>query len=145
ADEPTCGRLAESQFLTSPATIALTEMFCPLVEPELTFLFDEDLTPNASFDEIIAKSRVAAGFEIPESRYAGWFPVAEQSVTDLVADNSYAGVVVHSTDYVPASSLDLSGVECRMTIDGELFGVGHGTDVFGHPARPIVWLSKKLA
>lgn len=143
-DQPACGRLSESHFIASPATIALTELFCPLAEPELVFHIDADLSPNACLEEILEKSHVAAGFEVPDSRYAGWYPVPGQLVTDLIADNSYAGKVIHAQPKVHAAAIDLTQVQCRLSIDGELFGTGMGSDVQGNPAMPIVWLSKAI-
>ena len=32
-----------------------------------------------------------------------------------------------------------------MTINGEIVGEGHGSDVMGHPLEPLAWLANKLA
>ncbi|MQF67802.1 hydratase, partial [SAR202 cluster bacterium AD-802-F09_MRT_200m] len=32
-----------------------------------------------------------------------------------------------------------------MTINGEMVGDGHGSDVMGHPLEPLAWLANKLA
>lgn len=145
ASEPTFGRFAAHQFLAGSPTVSLASMHCPLVEPELVFLVEQDLGPAAGADEVRAACRVSAGLEVPESRYQGWFPVPDQTVGDLVADNSFAGLVVHSTDSVAAKDLDLAGVSCTLMIDGEVFGTGQGTAVMGDPVNTVVWLSERLA
>lgn len=145
ASEPTFGRLAAHQVLTGSPEVPLDSMLSPLVEPELVFIVNRDLVPAAGPDEVLASCHVSAGLEIPESRFRGWFPVPDQTVGDLVADNSFAGLVVHSEHSVPASDVDLAGVTCRLLVDGELFGTGQGTAVMGHPALSVAWLSERLA
>jgi 2-keto-4-pentenoate hydratase len=145
ATEPTFGRLSEAQLVEGSPTIELRTMHCPLVEPELVFILDEDLPLGATAEQVKAASRVAAGFEIPDSRYVGWFPVPEQTVQDLVADNSFAGLVVHDAASVPASEVDLSQVRMDMYVDDEHVGTGHGSDVYGDPANAVAWLSEVLA
>lgn len=144
-DSPTCGMLASSDIVAGPAAFPMDELFHPLVEPELVFRLESDLPQSASVEQIIAATVVMAGFEIPDSRYEGWYPVPGQVVTDLIADDSYVGRVIYAEPGLPAADVDLPAVECRLTIDGELFGVGYGVDVLGNPAAPIAWLSAFLA
>jgi len=145
ATEPTFGRLAATQLVEAPAEIRLASMFRPLVEPELVFLVDADLPKNASADQIRAHSRVTAGLEIPDSRLAGWYPVPDQTVSDLVADASFAGKVVYSPESVAASDVDLPAVTCRMVKDGVLIGEGVGANVMDDPVNAVTWLSEALA
>lgn len=144
-DSPTYGRFVADELLEAPATITLNSLHCPLVEPELVFVVDADLSPGASEDEVRTKCRVAAGFEIPDSRLEGWYPVPEQTVGDLIADNSFAGLVVHSRDFVAADSLDLAKVTCELTFNDDVVGRGRGADVMGNPASAVSWLSRTLA
>jgi hypothetical protein len=51
----------------------------PLVEPELLFVLDSDLLPGASLADIVERSTVLAGFEVPDSRYEGWCRCRESS------------------------------------------------------------------
>jgi 2-keto-4-pentenoate hydratase len=32
-----------------------------------------------------------------------------------------------------------------MTVNGEVVGEGHGSDVMGHPLEPVAWLANTLA
>lgn len=145
ATEPTYGRLAPRQLIAGSPTLRIDDMHCPLVEPELVFMVEEDLAAGSDVDEVRRKCRIAAGFEIPDSRFEGWFPVPEQTVGDLVADNSFAGLVVHAAASVPACDVDLSQVTVSMTINGDIFGTGVGSAVMGDPVNSVAWLSEALA
>jgi 2-keto-4-pentenoate hydratase len=145
AFEPTFGRFAAHQLLSGSPTVAISSLHCPLVEPELIFIVNEDLPPSAGRDEVRGACSIAAGLEIPDSRFQGWFPVPEQTVEDLVSDNSFAGLVVHSDERMAAADLDLAEVSCTLSIDGDAFGTGQGSAVMGDPVNAVVWLSERLA
>ena len=145
AAEPTFGRFSADQFLAGAPTLGLDWLHCPLVEPELVFRVERDLSLAADISEVRASCRVAAGLEIPDSRYEGWFPVPDQTVGDLVADNSFAGLVVHSEEFLPVADRDLAAVSCTLSIDGEDVGTGTGAAVMGDPVNTVVWLSERLA
>ncbi|MCI0844339.1 MAG: fumarylacetoacetate hydrolase family protein, partial [Chloroflexi bacterium] len=40
---------------------------------------------------------------------------------------------------------DLQAAYGWMSINGEMVGDGHGSDVMGHPLEPLAWLANKLA
>jgi 2-keto-4-pentenoate hydratase len=145
AAEPTFGRFKSHQLLSGSPTVPISSLHCPLVEPELVFIVNEDLGPGAGPDEVRDACSVAAGLEIPDSRFQGWFPVPDQTVEDLVSDNSFAGLVVHADETVPAAEIDLAEVLCTLSIDGESFGTGLGSAVMGDPVNAVVWLSERLA
>ena len=144
-DEPTYGTFTNAHVLPSPAEVSLNTLFRPLLEMELVFLFDEDLSPGAGPEEIRAKARVAAGFEIPDSRYEHWYPDPELTVVDLVADNSVAGRLVVAAPSVPASALDLSTVAAVLRHDDEVVTSGTSSAVLGNPLVSVAWLADRLA
>ncbi|CUV03539.1 4-oxalocrotonate decarboxylase [hydrothermal vent metagenome] len=67
-----------------------------------------------------------------------------QFITGVAANIFNAGVVLGD----PVASwrdLDLQAAYGSMTINGEIVGDGHGSDVMGHPLEPLAWLANKLA
>jgi 2-keto-4-pentenoate hydratase len=144
-DQPIYGRLAPTELVASPARLTLDRMFRPIIEPEVVFHFDDDLSPAASFEEIIEKSRVAAGLELPDSRYVGWPNELAPVTTDLIVDNACVGLVISADATTRAAEIDLPNMVCTMRVDGEVLGTGKGSDVSGDPARMVVWLSGALA
>jgi 2-keto-4-pentenoate hydratase len=145
ANEPVFGALPPSRVLRDGAvTLDLGEFFCPVVEPELVFIADEDLSPAASLDEVLAKCRVAPGIEVPDSRYKGWYPLPHDDLGDLIADNAFAGNIVLLEPGVAADSVDLAAVSVELLVDGISAGFGQGSLVLGNPAKAVVWLSLKL-
>lgn len=144
-DEPTYGTLFRESVLASGDTLRLEDAFTPmLVEAELIFLVDRDLAPDADRDEILASTRVAAGLELPESRYRDWWPDPQLRVMDLVADNSVAGRVVVG-DAVEARGLDTTAIAMRTTLDGREILTGDSSAVLGDPVESVRWLLGKLA
>lgn len=55
---------------------------------------------------------------------------------DLVADNSFAGRVVHDRHSVPTGEVDLAAVPMTMSIDGDVVGTGVGSAVWAIPSTP---------
>jgi 2-keto-4-pentenoate hydratase len=144
-DAPLYGWLAEQNLVPSPARISIAGMFCPIIEPEVVFRFDEDLSPAASPEEIVANSHLAAAFDLPDSRYANWPDLSEPTATDLIADNACIGLIVYAEPSVRAAAVDLPNVLCTMTVDGREFGSGRCSFVSGSPVLLVAWLSRKLA
>jgi len=50
------------------------ELLEPLVEPELAFIVQEELPIGLSVDDLLYRVHLANFLEIPESRFANWFP-----------------------------------------------------------------------
>jgi 2-keto-4-pentenoate hydratase len=145
-DEPVFGVLPSAQILRAGAVaLDLDEFFRPVIEPELIFIADDDLSPAASLDEVLAKCRVAPGIEIPDSRYEGWDPFTKDDLGDLIADNAFARNVVYLDQGVAAHSIDLAAVSVELVIDGTSAGFGDGSRVLGNPAKAVAWLSLKLS
>ncbi|WP_213422057.1 2-keto-4-pentenoate hydratase [Bhargavaea massiliensis] len=142
-DEPAFGTLLRSHIESSGARIPLPSLFSPLIEPEILFLLTDDLSPGADAEEILDKSRLAAGIEIPDARYKDWFP--NFSLADLISDNTATGLVVASAPVEPPSLDEISRVEMELFLDGKKIGTGHASAVLGNPVSAVEWLSAKLA
>jgi len=142
-DEPAYGTLLRSHVRESGARIQLSSLFSPLIEPEILFILTDDLTPGADTAEILAKSRLSAGIEIPDARYKDWFP--NFSLADLISDNTATGLVVASSPVEPPSLDEISRVKMDLFLDGKKIGTGHASAVLGNPVSAVKWLSAKLA
>lgn len=63
--EPAYGTLLTTDIEKSTASVSLSRLFSPLIEPEIMFVLTDDLTPGANEEEILRKSKLAAGIEVP--------------------------------------------------------------------------------
>jgi 2-keto-4-pentenoate hydratase len=142
-DEPAYGTLLTSHLKNSGAVIPLSSLFSPLIEPEILFILDDDLSPRADAEEILANSRIAAGIEIPDARYKDWFP--NFSLTDLISDNTATGLVVTSAPVTAPAPDELGRIEMELFLDGKKIGTGLSSAVLGNPVTAVEWLSEKLA
>ena len=141
--EPAYGTLLESNLLKSGETVSFSSMFSPLIEPEIMFILTEDLTPGAGEEEILSKTKVAAGIEIPDSRYKDWFP--NFSLADLICDNTAVGLVAVSEPVAPPSFDELAEERMELFHNGVKIGEGTATAVLDNPVSAVAWLSRKLA
>lgn len=142
--EPAYGTLLTNNMVKSGETIALSSLFEPLIEPEIMFILKEDLTPEASEEEIIAKVELAAGIEIPDARYIDWFP--NFSLADLLCDNTATGLVVVAEPIQTAlTGEQLGDINMELFHNAEKISEGHSSAVLDNPVKAVAWLSKKLA
>lgn len=145
--EPAIGRLLEADVLPTGSTVALDQMFSPVLEAELVFRVRQDLPLDASPEQIAQGCDVAAGLECPDSRYADWFggeyPVL--GLDDVIADNCLTGLLVVGDAWRAVPDVDLPAVQATLLVDGEQVASGTGAAVLGHPLRSLVWLSAHLA
>jgi 2-keto-4-pentenoate hydratase len=141
--EPAYGTLLTSNLVKSGDTVSLSSLFAPLIEPEIMFILTEDLTPGADEEEILSKSKIAAGLEIPDARYIDWFP--NFSLADLLCDNTATGLVVVSDPVEPLSFEELATVNMELFLNGEKISEGISSAVLGNPVSSVAWLSQKLA
>ncbi|MBY7143163.1 2-keto-4-pentenoate hydratase [Virgibacillus sp. NKC19-3] len=142
-NEPAYGTLTTTSMVESSSTIRLSNLIDPLVEPELMFILTDDLSFSAAEDEILSKSKIAAGLEIPDSRYKDWFP--NFTLADLLCDNGVAGRVVFSESVDPPSFNELEEINMDLYHNGEKIGEGRSANVLGNPVSAVAWLTKKLA
>ncbi|WP_245183560.1 2-keto-4-pentenoate hydratase [Lentibacillus salicampi] len=141
-DEPAYGTFTEGNLVQSQDTVSLDTLFDPLIETELVFILTDDLSMSATEDEILFKSKVAAGLEIPDSRYKDWFP--NFTLEDLLCDNGAAGLVVISDAVVPPSFEQLGDIHMALYHQDEKIGEGISSNVLDNPASSVAWLSGKL-
>lgn len=140
--EPAFGTFLDYNIQKETNIIKLNELFEPLLEPELVFQLTEDLSNEADHSEIIQKSNIYMGAEIPDSRYYNWFPNFD--LKDLICDNAFVGKLVLSEKYFPATDVDFENIVLHLYRNGELVKKGSSTDVLGNPLNAVMWLNKKL-
>ncbi|MHA6253193.1 2-keto-4-pentenoate hydratase [Oceanobacillus sp. CAU 1775] len=142
-NEPAYGTLLTSNVLQTGSTVSLGSLFSPLIEPEIMFLLTEDLSPGADELEILQKSKIAAGIEIPDARYIDWFP--NFSLADLLCDNTATGLIVVSNPISVPTLQEFETIEMELYHNGEKISEGVSSAVLGNPVLAVKWLSQKLA
>lgn len=147
ADSPLYGQQVDSHFLPSPATVKLADQMEPLVEVELAFRATEDLRPDDRLDDLMHKTTVAGALEVPDSRFADWFP--DLSKYNVMTDCAVGGLVVYGQEH-PTASL-FKNVDEPATVNAQLFlgdrklDEGVSREVLDNPLYSLQWLVKKLA
>lgn len=140
--EPAYGTLLSTNIVHSGETLKLDNLFSPLIEPEIMFVLTDDLSIDADEKEIVEKSRVCAGIEIPDARYIDWFP--NFSLADLLADNTATGLVVLSEEIEPLAIEAFENIQMALYHNDEKISEGISSAVLGNPVSAVAWLVKKL-
>lgn len=141
--EPAYGTLLSTNLVKSKETITLDALFTPLIEPEIMFLLTDDLSFHAGEEEILEKTQICAGIEIPDARYINWFP--NFSLADLLVDNTATGLVVLSEPMAPLSLDDFANIHMELFHNGEKIIEGRSSAVLDNPVFAVKWLVKKLS
>lgn len=142
-DEPAYGTLLSTTLKQSGEQIPMDSLFEPLIEAEILFIMQEDLSPLADEAEIIDKSTICAGIEIPDARYHDWFP--NFSLADLLADNTATGLVVLSEPVAALTFEQFAHVQMELFKDGVKIAEGNSSAVLENPVSSVKWLTRKLA
>ena len=138
--EPAYGTLLSNQIVNDGASVSLSELFSPLLEPEIIFIVQEDLPYDADLETIRYHTRIAPGIEIPDARYKNWFP--NFTLSDLISDNTATGLVVVGD---PVDGLDydaFANVHLNLYKDDKCIATGESSEVLGNPLNAIHWLIK---
>lgn len=147
AHTPLYGAQVTDHFLAAPATVRLNQLMAPLVEVELVFRAKEALQATDSLTDLWHKTTVAPGLELPDSRFADWFPDLPKNL--VVADAAVGGLVVYGTERDTDQCFDsvdaVATVKCDLTHDGASLKQGVASEVLGNPLKSLQWLVGKLA
>ncbi|ASK63748.1 hydratase [Virgibacillus phasianinus] len=138
---PLYGALTQTSL--SNGTIKLESMLSPLLEAELMFIANEDLSTQDNAESILQKMRIAPGLEIPDSRFTDWFP--NLSFGQVIADSAVAGSVVIGEFVQGLSFEQLGNIHGTLQLDDEIIAEGSSTEVLGNPVHAIEWLIEELA
>ena len=145
SDCPLYGAQVAERFVPAPATLELAHLNEPLLECELCFTAKRDLDASMTPEELLANCTVAADMEVPDSRFASWFPTLSKYL--VMSDCAVGGYVVYGTP-VDGSELTVEGMggyTGRCYHDGELVKQGTTSEILGNPVNSLQWLVGKLA
>jgi 2-keto-4-pentenoate hydratase len=137
-DRPCAGMIYERRVHHSPATLRLADYMNLMIECELAVRLCRSLPrgkhPYSAADARSAAGEVMPAFELIEDRKAHY---KTTSALSLIADNAWnAGIVLGPAVPVPAS-LELNGLQGRLTINGSARGEGRTDD----PMGALAWVA----
>lgn len=141
--EPAYGTILSNKVFKHESEIAVSELFDPLIEPEIMFILTADLPQDPSAEEVLDSVRIAPGIEVPDARYQDWFP--NFTLGDLLADNTATGLIVVGEEVAPLSYDKFADIQLSLSFNGEEIETGDSTEVLGNPVKSVQWLAKKLA
>lgn len=134
--EPVFGCVLDSK--PSGHVFTATELINPGFENELCMRLCVDLSGAVSLDEARAAIDVVyPALEIIETRG----PFTEQIALALADNAQQRTVILGQPAALPD---DLTGIEARVSINGQQVATGTGAAVLGNPLNSIVWLAAKL-
>lgn len=147
--EPDYGVLLDDMLIAEGSTIAPDRFIQPLVEVELAFILNKELSgPNVSiFDVLDATDWVVPAIEIIDARIERIDPEtkSQRRVLDTIADNAANGGIVIGARPVRPESIDLRWVGAILHKNGGVEETGLAAGVLNHPANGIAWLARKLS
>ena len=147
-NEPCFGIMLLDNIRHAPSTLTANDYVQLNLECEVGVCLGSDLPAEAApYDLPMVSEAVeslSVAFEVIDNRRFPGKEVYAQFLTSVAANAFNEGVVLGESvrDW---RSLDLPGVYGSMTINGEIVGEGHGSDVMGHPLEPLAWLANQLA
>lgn len=141
-DEPAYGTILSSKVVEGGNTISLSQLFSPLLEPEIMFELTEDLPENADNLTILSNVKIAAGIEVPDARYKDWFP--NFTLADLISDDTATGLIVVGDRVDPLDYNAFANIPLTLTKNGKEIATGLSNEVLGNPVEAVKWLNQKL-
>ncbi|MFZ3577288.1 2-keto-4-pentenoate hydratase [Virgibacillus sp. DJP39] len=123
--------------------IELDKMNAPLIEVELMFIVNENLSTEDSDDAILRKTSIAPGLEVPDSRFTDWFP--KISFGQVIADSAVAGNIIVGSPVEKITVDQLGEIKADLRLNGESISSGTSSEVLNNPVNAIKWLVDELA
>lgn len=147
-DIPDSGILLDDMWFEDGATVPPGRFIQPRIEAEIAFVMKSDLKGEVSEDDVLdATDYVQPSLEILDTRILRVDPQTgrTRNVCDTIADNAANAGVVLGGEKIAPRAVDLRWVGALVMKNGEVEETGLGGGVLDHPARGIVWLSRRLA
>ena len=145
---PVLGVMLEDNIFHSPKTLTAANYVQLALECEVCVRLGADLPlSGVPYDRgrvSEAVESLATAFEVVDIRRTPGVDPKVGFITGVAANIFNAGVVM-GEPVTNWRDLDLQAAYGSMTINSELVGDGHGSDVMGHPLEPLAWLANKLA
>src|SRR5699024_4124883 len=120
--EPAYGRILDYNIQTNTNEVKIDDLLEPLLEPELVFQLNEDLSSDVNDKEIIPKTRIHLRAINAESRYKEW--LANFNLTELIYDNAFVGKLVYSEESFQATDVAFEHIKLRLFYNDELIEEG---------------------
>jgi 2-keto-4-pentenoate hydratase len=137
-DQPDFGVLFADMDCSNDSQIEHTRLLQPRIEAEIAFILAHDITAPITADTAPDYvDRVAAAFEIVDSRIEAW----NISLADTVADNASSGLYVLGDSIPRRDAPDLAAIEMTMTENDTDISRGLGSDCLGSPWHALAWLA----
>ncbi|MFP2909279.1 2-keto-4-pentenoate hydratase [Pyxidicoccus sp. 3LFB2] len=142
-DSPVYGVLTDRMQVQAGGVISLAGGIHPKIEPEIAFRTSRELGGKVTRDEVLdACSAVFAAMEILDSRYRDF---KYFSLPDVVADNSSSSLFVLGTEEHPPRAMDLTRLEMKMSVNGEVVQAARSDAISGDPVISVIQLCELLA
>lgn len=142
SDSPLYGQAVASAVLHDGADVALDSLNEPLIELELEFTAKEDLSVDDDVEALIAKTSIAPGIEIPDSRFRNWFPNLPLEL--VISDSAVGGRIVVGHAAPELSASELAEIHTSATLNGREIMSGVSSEVLGNPIESLKWLVARL-
>ncbi|RYL93244.1 2-keto-4-pentenoate hydratase [Sporolactobacillus sp. THM19-2] len=143
SDSPLYGQIVASAVLKDGAELSLSELNEPLLELELEFTAEEDLSVDDDEETLLKKTSIAPGIEVPDSRFGDWFPKLPLEL--VISDSAVCGRVVVGPKAPELTVDQLSDIHTSATFNGQAFMTGVSSEVLGNPVKALKWLVTRLA
>ena len=140
--DPVFGFLVDEYVVSEGATVNVSELIHPKVEPEIAFVLMHALKgPGCHIGAVLAATEfVMPGIEVIDSRYRDF----KFDLKSVVADNTSAARFVVGGQAIRPEQVDLRTVGVVLEKNGEPVALGAGAAVLGHPAAAIAMLANHL-
>ena len=140
--DPVFGFLIDEYVVSEGATVNVSELIHPKVEPEIAFVLKHALKgPGCHIGAVLAATEfVMPGIEVIDSRYRDF----KFDLKSVVADNTSAARFVVGGQAIRPEQVDLRTVGVVLEKNGEPVALGAGAAVLGHPAAAIAMLANHL-
>jgi 2-keto-4-pentenoate hydratase len=142
-DPPIFGEILADDVVLDGGTISLATCITPKIEPELAFVFGENIAgSNLLLTDVLAATRfVLPAFEFVDSRIDGGLTNPTQ---DPVCDNGLFTHMVLGSPVRRIDTIDPRNIAVTVTIDGTVADVGSTSRATTHPAHAVLQLLKHL-
>lgn len=138
------GAILQSRVIASGGAIAAARVPLLGVEAEVAFRFDRTLEPrdrDYNYDEVAAAVTAFAAIEIVDSRFRDY---SGAPLLERIADCVSNGAFVMGAPQARWRDFDLSKLDARLEVDGEVRVRGIGGHAAGDPLLPAVALVNDL-
>jgi len=143
--EPFSGVMFKETTSSSPNLSINSDMNKPIIEPELCFEIDGDVT---DIGELYNKNNILKHIksilpviEIVDTRYKkGW----DIKALETISDNGVHSLLVKGNELLNWQSYDRLNSVINLYIDNKLVCSGRGSNVLNDPLNSICWLANKL-